>query len=185
MRRPLIFIFLIAWLPSCQEKKSEAPVTMEARPAAPVVKEDSLTTSIHTLLVNQESKDIMTGVKTINDLLIDQINIAEISGKEYYEAEMHAQDSAFSSYLKFLDEHANKGNNLSNPMKLQQNRLKHEAVQSYLRNMIKTSKPEKTIYRVTYHLKASSVNLNYDQVKTAFFSKALEKMVMDYNQLNR
>ncbi|MGB4845472.1 MAG: hypothetical protein WBP16_13475, partial [Ferruginibacter sp.] len=72
---------------------------------------------------------------------------------------------------------------LNNPAARMDSQAKHNAVIKYLDQLIKKAAVTKTVYKVVYHLNASSDSHTYNQPRTTYLDENYKKMQVSYLHL--
>ena len=130
-----------------------------------------------------ETKDIETAGETILSLQVDGMEAIKISMKDFLTEEKNSQQVDFNNYMKYLDRFANTKSPVNNPAARMESQAKHNAVIKYLDQLIKTAPVTKGLYKVTYHLNATTKSHTYNQPKTIYLDETYKRMRVSYLHL--
>ncbi len=179
MKYVLIFSLLLFEL-SCNSKEDTKDEITMLQPDGGLTKE---AIAIKAAITEVESKFLETAGEIKKSLQIDGMEVIKISMKDYLIEEKKSQEVNFANYIKYLDRFKNTKSPLNNPATRTESQAKHNAVISYLNQLIKKASATDKVYKVVYHLNAVTTAHTFNQLKTTYLGENYNKLSVSYLHL--
>ena len=180
MMKFLLFFSLLLINVSCNSKEDTQEELTMLQPDGGLTKE---AIAIKAAITEVELKFLETAGETKQFLQIDGMEVIKISMKDYLIEEKKRQEVDFANYMKYLDRFKNTKSPLNNPTARTESQAKHNAVITYLNQLIKKASATDKVYKVVYHLNATTNARTYNQQKTTYLDENYKKLKVSYLHL--